>query len=535
MTRNGMRRAAPAVWAVLAGALAMAPGGEARAQGASRPGTLRVVPSADLTVLDPMFSTIIVTRLYSLMVYETLFAWDTDLQPKPQMVESWTTTPDGLSWQFALRDGLAFHDGAAVTSQDVVASLKRWMARDALGLKLATYVTGMETEDAKRFSIRLSRPAPFLPFALGSGIGIIPAIMRASDLAGDPKGQVSTAIGSGPFRFNQAERVSGARAVFDRNRAYVPRAEPPNGLAGGRLAKVDQVEWVTIPDANTAVAALQTGEVDLLEAPLLDLVPVLQRDRAITVRKINNLNNQGILRPNALHPPFNDPRARQALALLANQDDYMSAVVADPKMWRRCASYYLCDGPWGGGATGLVPAANTERARSLLAEAGYKGEPLVVVASKELAPIGQMSEVMIDGLRRAGANLDVRWTDWGTMATRITQKAPPTEGGWNLSISYSSGITAHSPMTNVGTNMACDGRNWAGWPCDEEVEKLRQIFVDAPDQAARLAAVVPLQARLEQVRPYVPLGEFDAPIAYRSNLRGVLDSPVITYWNIEKP
>ncbi len=495
---------------------------------------LRVVPSADLAVLDPMYSAVIITRLYSLMVYETLFSWDSKLQPQPQMVERWSVAPDQLSWTFALRPGLRFHDGSPVTPVDVAASLRRWMTRDVLGQKLATYVAGIDPVDATVFHIRLTRPAAFLPWALGSAVGQIPAIMRAADLAGDPSRPVSTAIGSGPFRFDHASRVSGSRAVFLRNADYQPRAEPPDGLAGGRVVKVDRVEWHVMPDASTAVSALQAGEVDLVEAPLLDLLPALERNRAITVRKINQLNNQGIMRPNALLPPFNDPRARQALALLADQSDYMSAVVGDPNRWHRCGAYYICGGPYGQ-VQAALPPPNIERARALLAEAGYRGEPLTVVATKELAPIGQMSEVMIDGLRRAGVNLDVVWTDWGTMASRQNQKGPPASGGWNLQITYSSGITASNPMTNVGTNMVCDGSNWMGWPCDDETEALRQAFVDAPDEPARLAVTQRLQTRLEAVRPYIPLGEFDAPIAYRGNLRGVLDSPVITYWNIEKP
>jgi peptide/nickel transport system substrate-binding protein len=530
--KANMRRRAASLGLMVATLVAglQVPVGAAQAQER----VLRVAPSADLAVLDPMYSAVIITRLYSLMVYETLFSWDSKLQPQPQMVERWSVAPDQLSWSFTLRPGLRFHDGSAVTTADIAASLKRWMARDVLGQKLATYVASIDPVDANSFQIRLTKPAAFLPWALGSAVGQIPAIMRAADLAGDPSRPVSTAIGSGPFRFDHAARVSGSRAVFPRNAEYQPRAEPPDGLAGGRVVKVDRVEWHVMPDANTAVAALQTGEIDLVEAPLLDLLPALERNRGITVRKINQLNNQGIMRPNSLMPPFNDPRARQALTLLADQGDYMSAVVGDSSRWHRCGAYYICGGPYGH-VQAPLPQPNIERARALLAEAGYRGEPLTVVATKELAPIGQMSEVMIDGLRRAGVNLDVVWTDWGTMVGRQSQKGPPSSGGWHLQVSYSSGITASHPMTNVGTNMVCNGSNWMGWPCDDTTEALRQAFVDAPDEPARLAATQRLQTHLETVRPYIPLGEFDAPIAYRSNLRGVLDSPVITYWNIEKP
>jgi len=497
---------------------------------------LRVVPSADLTVLDPMYTALIITRLYSLMVYETLFAWDARLQPKPQMVDTWSVSPDQLLWRFTLRTGLKFHDGRPVTTTDVIASLKRWMSRDVLGQKVGLYVAGMEAVDKQTFEMRLSRPAAFLPFALGSAAGQIPAIMRASDLTGDPAKPVTTAIGSGPFSFNREEWRAGSYVRFDRNPDYIPRAEPPDGLAGGRVVKVDRVEWKVIPDVGTAVSALQTGEVDILEQPPLELLPVLQKNAAIRIQKLNTLSYQGVLRANALYPPFNDPRARQALSYLADQSEYMTAAFGDESRWHRCAAYFICGGPFGSAAKAETDGrANIEKAKQLLADSGYRGEKLIFLATKELPSVGQMTEVAADALRRAGVNVDVQWYDWGTMAGRITKKDPPDAGGWNLFVTYATGIVMNNPMTNVGTNMNCEKRNWNGWPCDEEAERLRQEFVDAPDDASRQAAVARLQARLEEVTPYSLLGEFDAPIAIRGNVTGMLQSPVIAYWNVDKP
>lgn len=527
--RLGVSSAAAAILMLGLGA------GAGAAQTPAPPKVLRVVPSADLTVLDPMFSPILITRLYSLMVYETLFSWDSKIQPKPQMVETWTVSPDQLAWRFTLRPGLKFHDGSPVTTADVIASLKRWMTRDTLGVKVAGYVTGMEAADERTFEMRLSKPAPFLPWALGSAAGQIPAIMRAKDLAGDPSKPVTTAIGSGPFRFNREEWRSGAYVRFDRNPDYVPRAEPPDGLAGGRVVKVDRVEWQVIPDAATAAAAMQTGEVDMMEQPSLELLPLLLKNPAIKAVKLNNLNFQGMLRPNSLYPPFNDPRARQALYYLADQGDYMSAAFGDESRWHRCASPFICGGPYGGNAKPEPEhRADIAKAKKLLAEAGYKGEKLVFIATKELAQIGQMTEVAADALKRAGVNVDVQWYDWGTMATRITKQDPPDAGGWNLFVTYSTGIVAHSPMTNIGTNMSCDRRNFNGWPCDEENERRRQAFVDAPNDASRQAAIKNLEERVEEMRPFIPLGEFDAPVAIRNNVKGMLQSPVIAYWNVEK-
>src|SRR6185437_7845365 len=256
------------------------------------------------------------------------------LEAKPEMVKEWSTSPDGLTWRFTLRPGLKFHDGQAVTTADVIPSLQRWMKRDVVGQKLGAALAGMSAVDPETFEIKLANPYPSMLFSLGSGIGQPPFIMRAKDLAGDPTKPITTAIGSGPFTFNKDARVSGALVVFDRNKDYVPRDEPADGLAGGRRVKFDRVEWHVIPDAATASAALQNGEVDLIEQPALDLLPVLRKANGVQVVKLTDLSNQTMLRPNALHPPFNDPRARLALAYIINQSDIMAAGFGDPVNWK---------------------------------------------------------------------------------------------------------------------------------------------------------------------------------------------------------
>jgi peptide/nickel transport system substrate-binding protein len=494
---------------------------------------LRVVPHADLTLLDPVFSSIVITREYGLMVYEELFAWDAKLQPQPQMVASWTTSPDALTWYFTLRDGLKFHDGQPVTSADVVPSLKRWMGRDLVGIKLAAALATLDPVDAKSFEIKLKKPYPALLFSLGSAIGQIPVIMRAKDLEGDPTKPITTAIGSGPYRFNRDARISGALTVFDRNPDYVPRSEPADGLAGGRLAKAERVEWRVIPDAATAAAALQNGEVDIWEQPSLDLVPMLAKRSGVRIQRLSELSNQTMLRPNSLYPPFDNPKARLALAYIINQADVMAAAFGDQQFWRRCNAYYICGGPYGTevGTEDFKP--DLAKAKALLAEAGYHGEKLVFPSTHEIAWIGQMAEVVADEMKQAGMNVDIVWADWGTTTGHLANQGPPSAGGWNLFVTGASGATMHHPLTNLGTNMACDRKNFGGWPCDEHAEALRQAFLDA-DAAARPAALDSLHRYLASVEPYRVLGQYDQPVALRANVTGLLTSPVIVYWNIDK-
>ncbi|MBN8941979.1 MAG: ABC transporter substrate-binding protein [Rhizobiales bacterium] len=495
---------------------------------------LRVAPHADLKTLDPVAASIVITRMHGLMIYETLFAWDSNLQPRPQMVKSFQTSADGLAWTFTLRPGLKFHDGQPVTTRDVIASLKRWMARDTIGGKLGEYTDRMEATDDRTFVLRLKRPFALVPFALGSAVGQIPAIMRESDAASDPMKPVTEAIGSGPFRFNRTEWRSGAKVVYDRNPDYVPRAEPADGLAGGRVVKVDRVEWLIMPDPATAAAALQTGEIDIWEQPSQDLIPVITGNRSIRVERYSNLANQVMLRPNHLYPPFNNPKARLALAYATDQADFLAGGFGDEQFWRRCNAYFVCGGPNGteAGTEGYAKP-DLDTARRLLRESGYHGERLVLTTSNDIAAIGRMAEVTADALKKVGFNVDVQFSDWGTVTTRQQNRGAPDQGGWNLFVTYASGATMQSPMTNIGTNMGCE-RAWAGWPCDAEAERLRGAVVDATDDAARKSAVEALHRRLAEVQPYRVLGQFDQPYARRTNISGVLTAPVMLFWNVEK-
>jgi len=508
----------------------------AQAQNAPQPTppkVLRVVPSADLTQLDPGFASIVITRIYGLMVYETLFAWDSKLQPKPQMVKEWSTSADGLVWRFTLRPGLKFHDGQRVTTADVIPSLQRWIIRDVVGQKLAANVVSMDAIDPDSLEIKLTKPYPDMLVSLGSGIGQVPIIMRAQDLAGDPAKPITSSIGSGPFKFNKDLRISGALTVFDRNPDYLPRDEPPDGLAGGRRVKVDRVEWRVIPDASTAVAALQSGEVDMIEQPALELLPLIRRNPNIHVQKLTDLSNQTMLRPNSLYPPFNDPRARLALAYIIDQSDIMIAGFGDKENWTTCRSFFICDGLYGtlAGTQALKP--DLDRARTLLKEAGYNGEKLVFPSTHEISWIGQMAEVVADEMKRAGMNVEIAWGDWGTTSGRLANRGAPDKGGWNLFATGASGPTMQSPLTNIGTNMACNGRNFSGWPCDEEAERLRQAFLEA-DVARRPAALDALHTHLATVQPYIVLGQYQQPVALRSTVTGFLQSPVVVYWNLDK-
>ena len=237
--------------------------------------TLKFVPYADLALIDPLASAL-VTRNHVLMVFDTLFALDETWTPRHQMLAGHAVEADGRLWTLTLRDGLLFHDGTPVLARDVVASLRRWSTRDAFGDALMAATDELSAASDKQVVFRLKRPFPLLPQALAKPTNLVPVIMPER-LANLPTAKLlNDIVGSGPFRFLPDERVSGARNAYAKFEKYLPRQEEARFCAGGRVAHFDRVEWVTTPDAATQAAALRAGEVDWVEQPVMDLVPIAE-------------------------------------------------------------------------------------------------------------------------------------------------------------------------------------------------------------------------------------------------------------------
>jgi peptide/nickel transport system substrate-binding protein len=498
--------------------------------------TLKYAPHADLKVVDPITNTASITLQHSYMIYDTLYAFDKDSQPQPQMVESHTLSADGLTYTFKLRPNLKFHDGTAVTAKDAVASLKRWIVRDSNGRAMTAVGATIAAVDDRTFTIALKEKWGLVLDSLSKLSANVAFVMREKEASTDASTAITETIGSGPFTFEKAEWVPGSRVVYKKNPNYVPRSEPPNLYSGGKVAKVDRVEWHYLPDSNTASAALNAGEVDIYENPTLDLLPVLRRNKDIVIANHNPSGWISYLRPNHLHPPFNNVKARQALAHLVDQEDYMRvAVSSDPANWKVCWAFMSC-------GSAMESEAGTEqyrkpdiaKAKALLAEAGYKGEKIVVFQPTDIQDLRDVATVTIERLRQIGVNVDVQSTDWATLSARRGKKEAPSEGGWHIFNTRSLGVEFSSALTNFAMAAPCDGRGWFGWNCDETTEKLRRDWAAESDLAKRKEIGVALQRRSAELMPYVLVGQSFPPIAYRSNLTGLLQTPIQVLWNVEK-
>lgn len=497
--------------------------------------TLRVVLVNDLASLDPVVSTAAFVRNHGFMVYDQLYALDSKGVPQPEMVGASTVSADGMAFTFTLRPGLAFSDGSPVTSADVVASIKRWQQRDVVGKALAAATASLEATGEQSFAIKLARPFALVTEALARPTANALFIMPARIAATSASTAITDAIGSGPFVFDAAAWRVGDRAVYRRNPGYRPRAEAADGLAGGKVVKIDTLEWRTINDAATAAAALQRGEIDFLEQPSPDLIPVLERNASIRTMALNPVGSVIWMRPNSTVPPFDNPLARQALLYLVDQKENLDAAGIRPsEQVPYCPAYFLCGTPLesAAGAKGLQ-RIDVDRARALLKQAGYDGRPVVFLDPADTPVNNAVTLAMSENFRRAGLNMDVPSMDWATVTQRRNKRDPVDKGGWNLFVTVANVLDSGSPLTNLYLATPCEG-GLAGWPCDARMETLRRSWWEEGDPAKRHAILEEVHARAYDVLPYINAGQFRTLSAFRSNVTGLRATTIPVFWDVEK-
>ena len=496
--------------------------------------TLRAVVHADLKILDPTWTTTYITNRYGYLVYDTLFAINSKFEPKPQMVDTYTISDDKLTYSFTLRKGLSFHDGQPVRAADAVASLKHWMVRDVMGQGLAKVIADFEVVDDLTFRLKLKQPYGLVIDTLAKPT--TPAFIMPERIASKPATeQITESIGSGPFMMKRDEWRPGNKAVFVKFPNYIPRSEPPDYLSGGKIARLDRVEWLYIPDNNTALSALMAGEIDYFEAPPLDFIKLMQENSDLRVLNIDKLGVQFVLRPNFLAPPFDNFKARQALLYLVNQEEVMQAAVGNPDLYIKfCGAYFLCNSP-NQTEIGAEPMRKPDyaKAKQMLTEAGYKGEKLVLLLPTDRPQYAAAVTVLGAALRKAGIAVDMQSADWSTISVRRARKDPIDKGGYHIFITTHGGPDAASPVANTWFASGCDKAN-PGWPCDPELEPMITAWSMESDPAKRYEWVEKIQARGYVSVPYIPYGQFFQPVAFRSNIKGVLESGMPVYWNIEK-
>jgi peptide/nickel transport system substrate-binding protein len=498
--------------------------------------TLRFVPQANIATLDPVWTTAIVTSMHGYHIYDTLYAMDTQLRPRPQMAEGHDVSADGRTWRIRLREGLRWHDGQPVRAQDCAASLARWAKRDPFGQVLAQRVDSWGSADDRTIEIKLTRPFALLIDALAKPDSNVPFMMPERVARTDANTQINETIGSGPYRFKNDEFVAGSRLVYEKFDGYRPRSEPMDGAAGGKIAHMPRIEWHILPDPATAAAALQAGEVDWLDQPLPDLIPTLARNRNITVDVLNPYGIMSIMRLNHLQAPFNRKEIRQAVAMAVDQTEYMRATLGDDRsVWRECASLFPCGTPLGTENLSPVnaPPRSLDRARAALQASGYNNEKVVIINPTDFPLIGPHGQVTADRLKRIGFNVELVETDWGTVVQRRVRQQPTEQGGWSIFHTYGSALAYLNPA--ISSIVKGPGPNgWFGWYTSPRSMELVEAWLDAPDAERQLSIANELNRLAQDDVATVPLGQFTMRTAYRRNLTGFQKGSMPYPWGVRQ-
>lgn len=498
--------------------------------------TVRIAISSDLRVFDPIATAEEATANHGLAIYDTLFAVDSKLMPKPQMVETWAVSGDKRTYTFHLRDGLGWHDGTPVTASDCVASIRRWGELAPSGQLLMASVKDISKKDDKTFTIELKEPLSILIDLLAGVTTPLLFIMREKDADRPASEQVTANIGSGPFKFNRELAKPGASFTYDRNEKYVPRQEPPDGLAGGKIVKVGRAVWNIIPDQQTALAALQAGEIDFLPNPPVDLYSTIESDSNLALEVQNTSGSDLIMRMNHLQKPFNNVKARQAMLHLIDQEAFRRVVTPDPKYGRTVISIFGNTSPVSNDEnTGWYKeGGNPEKAKQLFNEAGYSGEKVVILDSTDWPQAHNAAQLLAQALKKIGINAELAPSDWGGVAARRQKKDPVEEGGWSIFISNEFDNALGNPLAS-GFLSATGEKAWFGWPKNDEYESLRAKWATVESLADREMLARKMQKVWWDFVGDVRLCQYIDAVARRKSLTGVVSSPILLpMWNIQK-
>ena len=513
----------------LAGVAALAITRPARAQQPAR--VLRFVPQSDLLGLDPIWASGFVVRNAAYMSYDTLYATDSAFHVRPQMAEGHERSDDGLQWVIRLRPGLRFHDNEPVRAADCVASIRRWAQRDALGQVLIARTDELAALDDRSFRFRLRAPFPLLIEALGKFSSPVLFVMPERMAQLPATQQVTECVGSGPFRFRPDAMVQGSHFAWERFNGYVPRDEPPDNTAGGKVVHVPGVEWTVIPDEQTAMSALITGQVDWLEQPAPDLLPLAERAGTITIRALDPLGSYVLMRFNCLYPPFDDVRVRRAVLLAASQDEFMQAMGGNPALSRSCRAFFPCGTPLAKEAGAASMPGDLAAARALVKESGSDGRPVLVLAATDKAYLFGLAAVATELLNKIGLKAELVATDWASILARRASQKPPAEGGWNVFFTTGAAPEFADPASNY--LLSGNGRaGWTGWFTDPAMEQMRKDWLLEPDVAQRQRLAGQMQEEAFQQVPFVPLGQYRLATAYQKSMSDLVPSSVPLFWGL---
>ncbi len=481
-------------------------------------GVFKAAMIGEPPTLDLHTTTAVIVQQITWHVYEGLYTYDKSYNAIPLLADSHTVGDSGRTYTFKLRRGVKFHNGKDLTAADVVASLKRWGRLATPGKQFWRNVEGLEAKDPSTVVMYLKEPSGALFMGLArpnNGAVIYPK--EIVDAAGD--NPVKEVIGTGPYRF--VEHKPDRHVRLTRFKEYAARTDAPDGFGGKRTAYLDEILFVPVPDVAVRLAGVETGEYHVGQQIQQDqydrmksmpaVVAAISKPEGWTTAVLNH--KQGLM---------TDKRVRQAFQAALDMEPIMAAGFGNKAFYRLDPGLSFAEQPqWHSRVAGeLYNQKNPAKAKKLLADAGYAGQPVRWITTKEYQWMYKNALVAKQQMEAVGFKVDLQVVDWATLVQR--RNKPEV---WDV---FSTGIT-FNPEPAFSTATAC---NWPGWWCHEDKEQWVEALGRESDPKKRRAMWEKVQTLFYEDVGRVKFGDYFGLTAVRKEVQGYRATNEMNLWNV---
>ncbi len=499
--------------AVLLTLVTLTPGA---AQQPRRGGVLRVALVSDPPSLDIQATTALAVAATMHHVYEGLFVINSKLRPVPMLAERYALSADRLTYTITLRRGVPFHHGREMNADDVVASLTRWGRLGVRARGVFATVASVTAADPHTVVIKLKEPNALLITELAWWAQ--PAVIYPKEVIDEAgNAPLRRFIGTGPFRF--VEYVPDRFIRLERFDRYAARNEDADGMAGRRTAYLDGIVFTTVPDAAVRIAQIQRNEADFAESLAPDDYDRLRRDaNVVPVRA--PLPSTLVYLLNKRSGVMVNPKVRQAVLAAIDPTAILQATYGHAKFFRADPGlmpreHYM----WTDAGREAYNQKNLELARRLLAEAGYRGEPVRWLVTSEYFWSSNSSQVTKPILERAGFSIDLQVMDWPTTVTRRSRFE-----GWDVTVAHTTAVPDPTLLLPLSPS-------YPGWYESRDMAALLTLLRRHADPKTRMDLWRRAQTLYYKEVPSVKVGDGFLMYAHRPELKGYSGTPTFFFWN----
>lgn len=479
-------------------------------------GTMKFVLEGEPPTLDPQWTTATVVMTQGSHWLESLFTQGSQYEVIPDLAESYTLSDDLKVYDIKLRQGVLFHNGKEMTSDDVVASLNRWGKVASHGKVVFRNVVKVEAVDKYHVRISLNKGSVVLPaFLTWTGRAFIYPKEVVDEVG--TKSPVKTFIGTGPFQF--VEHKPDRYIKLKRFDKYVARTDEPNGYGGRKVAYFDEILMIPVPEQAQRVTMVQTGELDFSDWITPDAFARLKADSSIETLIVKPKEwIIGVF--NKKKGLFTNKTMRQAVQAALDMKPIMTNAVGRPEFLRLDPAIIFKESVWWTDAgKELYNQANVEKAKKLMKEAGYKGEKIRWMCTKEYEWMYQSAVIAAQQLKAAGFNIDLQVMDWASVVQRRSNP--------DLYEIFTTGQGMPADPAQFAS-LTC---GWPGWTCFEELDNLMLKFASLPKFEDRYKVWEQIQTFFYENAVNIKMGDFFTLRIHRNYVKGYTNMSYAFLWN----